>query len=236
MNQSVSVESKKSMSRKDISSDESSGAAFTAGSTENTFEIRDDILWAISNSQYLKTSQELAIEFQVALSNALAQTYLDVFMRSQKASDLELQKKYLQYKNHLGSKEFKIRIMTLESINDAYSILREFRRQRDFSLLAKQYSRDGFSNEGGLVGWVAEGALKKETSASIKLLKLGEASPPISTEDGVHILLVEEVRDAKPATFSVVKPALEEAYATEMLGEHLTELRRARRAAAGASR
>ena len=82
-----------------------------------------------------------------------------------------------------------------------------------------------------MVGWVAEGALSTETSASIKLLKIGEPSPPISTEDGVHILLIEDVRDAKPATFSVVKPALEEAYATEMLGEHLTHLRRTRRSA-----
>jgi parvulin-like peptidyl-prolyl isomerase len=210
------------------------GPTPTPKTPENDFDIQDDILWAISNSQQLKTSQELAAVFQASLSNALTHTYLDIFMKSQKASDVELQKRYLQYKSHLGLKEFKIRIMSLRSINDAYSILKEFKRQRDFAFLAKQYSVDRFSNEGGLVGWVAEGALSQEISASIKLLKVGEVSHPISTEDGVHILLLEEIRDAKPAPFSVVKPALEEAYATEMLGEHLMDLRRTRRAA-GAS-
>lgn len=202
-----------------------------SNSVENTFELRNDILWALSSGQYLEASEELALEFQDALANALAQTYIDVFMRSQKASDFELQKRYAQYKNHLGLKEFKIRMMTLESIENAYSILKEFRHVRDFSLLAKRYSKDAFSSNGGLVGWVAEGALSDETCASIKSLKLTEPSPPIATNEGVHILLIEEVREAKPAPFSVVKPALEDAYSAELLGVHVTQLRRARQTA-----
>jgi hypothetical protein len=231
MSESILIKSNKPHSSEYLPNHDSKGATPTPKTSRNDFDIQDDILWAISNSQQLKTSKELAAAFQASLSNALAQTYLDVFMRCQKASDVELQRRYLQYKNRLGSKEFKIRIMSLRSLSDAYSILKEFKRQRDFPALAKRYSVDGFSNEGGLVGWVAEGALSNETSASIKLLKVGEASAPIQTEDGVHILLIEDVRDAKPAPFSVVKPALEEAYATEMLGEHLTHLRRSRRAA-----
>ena len=66
----------------------------------------------------------------------------------------------------------------------------------DFSALAKRYSEDPHADEGGAMGWVAQGELMPELDAALFSLKAGEISPPIHTRLGVHLVKVEERRPA----------------------------------------
>lgn len=63
-----------------------------------------------------------------------------------------------------------------------------------FPSLARQFSRAPGAAQGGLVGWVAPGALAAELDAALGMARAGDLLGPIKTVDGMHILLVREVR------------------------------------------
>lgn len=62
----------------------------------------------------------------------------------------------------------------------------------DFAALAKRYSEDPHAEDGGAMGWVAEGELMPELDVALATLKPGEYSRPIQTRLGYHLLKVEE--------------------------------------------
>jgi parvulin-like peptidyl-prolyl isomerase len=66
----------------------------------------------------------------------------------------------------------------------------------DFAALAKRHSEDAHSEEGGLLGWVAQGELMPELDAALASLSPGAVSPVIKTRLGFHIVKMEERRAA----------------------------------------
>ncbi len=66
----------------------------------------------------------------------------------------------------------------------------------DFAELAKQYSEDQHRDEGGAMGWVAAGELMPELDTVITQLSPGQASEPIQTRLGFHLVRVEERKPA----------------------------------------
>lgn len=72
----------------------------------------------------------------------------------------------------------------------------------DFASLAKRYSDDPHAEEGGAMGWVAEGELMPELDAALATLKPGACSQPIHTRLGFHLLKVEERQSAANLTTS----------------------------------
>ena len=66
----------------------------------------------------------------------------------------------------------------------------------DFAALAKRYSEDPHRDEGGAMGWVAQGELMPELDSALFGLQVGELSVPIRTRLGFHLLKIEERRTA----------------------------------------
>ena len=66
----------------------------------------------------------------------------------------------------------------------------------DFAELARRYSEDSHRDDGGVMGWVAQGELLPELDAALFGLKEGTVSEPIQTRLGFHVVRVEERRTA----------------------------------------
>ena len=91
-----------------------------------------------------------------------------------------------------------VRVNDTRSPEKARTLIDEVHQQlvkgADFSSLAKRYSEDPHAQDGGTMGWVAQGELLPELDAALFTLKPGELSEPIQTRLGFHLVKVEERR------------------------------------------
>ena len=73
---------------------------------------------------------------------------------------------------------------------------RQLQQGADFAALAKRYSEDSHRDEGGDMGWVAQGELLPELDATLLTLPMETLSGPIQTRLGFHLVKVTERRSA----------------------------------------
>ena len=77
----------------------------------------------------------------------------------------------------------------------------------DFIAMAKKESQDDLTAEkGGRLGWMEKGGLRwKEVEDAAFALKAGEIAGPIKSADGLHVILVEEVKAGEEKDYDSVK-------------------------------
>lgn len=90
----------------------------------------------------------------------------------------------------------------------AQSVLREVRGGKDFAQLAKQYSEEASSAQGGDIGWVIQGQLLPALDKTAFGLKKGEVSELVESPLGFHIFSVEETREEKTKSLKEATPEI----------------------------
>src|SRR5690606_11334995 len=99
----------------------------------------------------------------------------------------------------------------------------------DFAELAKAHSKGPSAAEGGIVGWVERGDLEEALDAAAFSLQPGQVSDIIETAHGLHLLKVEERRDAGSIPLeqarAVIEPRLRAQAAQERYEKWMNELR-----------
>ena len=86
-----------------------------------------------------------------------------------------------------------------EALNNAKKVIQELKDGKDFSELAKKYSKDAkTSSNGGSLGKVNKGDLEEEALNALRELKDGSyTTSPVKASDGYHILY-RKSQDEKP--------------------------------------
>jgi peptidyl-prolyl cis-trans isomerase SurA len=84
---------------------------------------------------------------------------------------------------------------------DAVARLAGFRQQiasgqANFEALAREHSQDGSANQGGDLGWAGPGMFVPEFEQAMNALRPGEMSAPLVSRFGVHLIRVDERRQA----------------------------------------
>lgn len=87
------------------------------------------------------------------------------------------------------------------SQDDAIARLNGYRQQvaagqASFEDLARQHSQDGSARQGGDLGWVSPGQFVPEFEQVMNALRPGEVSQPVVSRFGVHLIRLEERRQA----------------------------------------
>jgi peptidyl-prolyl cis-trans isomerase SurA len=87
-----------------------------------------------------------------------------------------------------------------EAKRSADCIVEQLRRGAAFPALAQQFSQGATAQQGGDLGWVLPGSLDPALEAAIEKLPLRQASEPIRSPAGYHILLVDrpQVGQSRP--------------------------------------
>ncbi|NJK90590.1 MAG: parvulin peptidyl-prolyl isomerase [Blastochloris sp.] len=88
-------------------------------------------------------------------------------------------------------------------------ILQKIRTGSDFASLAKGYSEGSQKSEGGLLGWVSESTLRPELAKVAFKLRPGQNSGVVETNDGYHIVMVEDLRKATVIPMAEVRERIE---------------------------
>ena len=88
-----------------------------------------------------------------------------------------------------------------EAKRSADRVMDQIRRGAPFGAVAQQFSQGATAQQGGDLGWVLPGSLDPALDAAIEKLPLKQASDPIRTPSGWHILYVIDRR-----SFATAKP------------------------------
>ena len=85
----------------------------------------------------------------------------------------------------------------------------------DFAALARQYSEDGGSKDGGGdLGWILKnGQMVKPFEDAVFATAAGTISGPVKTDFGWHIIQVREMKAGREMPFELARPELERSFA-----------------------
>ncbi len=92
----------------------------------------------------------------------------------------------------------------------AESVLRELKKGKDFSELARKESHDPHAEEGGLVGYVSRGDMIDSIDQVLFQLKEGETSGILESERGYHFFKVADRQAAKATTLDESRDRIRE--------------------------
>lgn len=91
-------------------------------------------------------------------------------------------------------------------IEKANNIIKLLKDGADFGEMAKIYSDDpGTKSKGGDLGFFGKGRMVKPFEDAVFSMKVGEISNPVQTNFGIHIIKLEERKEAKYKPFETVK-------------------------------
>lgn len=125
-----------------------------------------------------------------------------------------------EYEARFGSvepaTEYNASHILVETEEEAQAILSELEEGADFAELAAERSTGPSGPNGGQLGWFTAGMMVPEFEEAVMALEPGEVSPPVQTQFGWHVVVLNDTRAQEP-------PALEEVRAELVEG-----LRRAR--------
>lgn len=99
---------------------------------------------------------------------------------------------------------------SMEEVRErAETLERQLQEGASFEKLASIYSDGPTRDQGGDLEFVQKEDLREPLRSALEALEPGERSPVIETEVGMHILLLEEIREGTPQPFDDVKDEVE---------------------------
>jgi peptidyl-prolyl cis-trans isomerase C len=142
-----------------------------------------------------------------------AQKYLESLTRGVEVSDAEVHEFYAENVDKFRMPEgVRARHILLKLAPDADEAARQAAREKmagilaearseggDFAALAKQHSEDGTAAGGGDLGYFPRGRMPKPFEDATFGLEPGQVSDVVETRFGLHIILLEDYREASQA-------------------------------------
>jgi peptidyl-prolyl cis-trans isomerase C len=132
-----------------------------------------------------------------------------------------VKKLYQDYKNTFnGEKEVKAKHILVKDEATAKEVIAKFQENGDFEKLAKEYSKEPAD-----LGYFTGGVMVPEFADAAFKLKKGEyTKTPVKTQFGYHVILVEDIRDAKPQDFDKIENQLKAMLAQKTMGDIIKDL------------
>ena len=166
-------------------------------------------------------------QMDLAGQTVLVRAYVADWIKKNPIPDADLKKEYDAIKAQMGDKEYKVKHILVDKEDEAKDIIAQLQKGAKFEDLAKARSKDpGSKDRGGDLDWNAPGGFVKPFSDAMVATPKGKfTATPVQTQFGYHVILVEDVRDAKVPPFDEVKPQLQQRMQAAYLDKYFKELR-----------
>ena len=169
-----------------------------------------------------EVTQQLDLNRQEVLRNAVFADHL----RANPITDDQLRKMYDQEKGAAGEKEVRLRVIAVDTEDEAKQILAALKKGGSFEKLAAEKSKDpGSKNKGGDLDWRPIGLYPPPLSDAVRKLKKGQLAEPVQVPGAWTVVKLEDERALKVPPFEEVKPALMRRAQEQAIGRYVAELR-----------
>lgn len=188
--------------------------------------INREMLSQASKKKGFDKKPEVLAQFELARQGILVNAYLQDFVNTHPVKDEAVKAEYDNIVKAMGDKEYKARHILVEKEDEAKQVVADLRKGRKFEELAKQSKDPGSKDRGGELDWNAPGGYVKPFADALTKLQKGKYTEvPVQTQFGWHVILLEDVRDAKFPTLEEAKPQIAQALQQQQFAKQIQDLR-----------
>ena len=175
----------------------------------------------------LDKNAELKTQMDLASQTVLVRAFVADWIKNNPVPDADLRKEYDAIRTQIGDREYKVAHILVYNEADAKDVITQRQKGAKFADLAKERSKDpGSKDRGGDLDWNAPANFVKPFSDAMVKAEKGKFTPqPVQTQFGWHVILVEDVREAKVPSFDEVKPQLAQRLQAQSLDKYFRDLR-----------
>ncbi len=182
--------------------------------------VNGKLLYQAAEAAEITDTPEYKKQLQNAKEEIARKIYLEKKV-SDKVTQKDLDKLYKDYKKSFkGQKEVKAKHILVDSETKAKEVISKLKKGEKFNDLAKTYSK-----EPAELGYFTKQMMVPEFGeAAFKLKKGTYSQEPVKTQYGYHVILVEDIRDAKPLPQKEVEPQLKGMLTQQAIGDVFADL------------
>ncbi len=104
--------------------------------------------------------------------------------------------------------EFNASHILVETEDEAKNLVILLNDGADFAELAREHSTGPSGPNGGELGWFGKGMMVQPFEEAVLLLEAGQISPPVQTQFGWHVLILNEIREKGAPALAEVREEL----------------------------
>jgi peptidyl-prolyl cis-trans isomerase C len=186
-----------------------------------------ELLAREARKQGIDKTTDMKAQMDLAAQTVLVRAYVADWVQKNPIPEADLRKEYDAIKGQIGDKEYKVRHVLVEKEDDAKEIVAELQKGGKFDEIAKARSKDpGSKDRGGDLDWNAPTNFVKPFGDAMKATPKGKfTAQPVQTQFGWHVIMVDDVRDAKVPAYEEVKPQLQQRMQAQWLDKYFKDLR-----------
>ena len=185
-----------------------------------------ELLVREAKKQGMDKNANIKTEMDLTSQTVLVRAYVTDYLKAHPVSDEALHKEYDAIKSQIGDKEYKVRHILVDNEADAKEIIAELQKGEKFEKLAERSKDTGSKINGGDLDWNAPANFVKPFSDAMVALPKGKfTTTPVQTQFGWHVIMVDDIRDAKIPAFDEVKPQLAQRMQGQVIDQYVKELR-----------
>ncbi len=162
----------------------------------------------MARGQFRQYLQSIGVAYEVAVQQIEASIAWSKIVRRRvraqvDVSDAEINDALARVRGNVGKTESRVAEIFVpidkvdqadEARRSADRVVEQLKRGAPFTAVAQQFSQGATAQSGGDLGWVLPGSLDPAVDAAIEKLPLRQASEPIRTPSGWHVLYVVDRR------------------------------------------
>jgi len=184
------------------------------------FLIESEVIYQAAQDEKISDTPEYTIKLSEAKKELARQIYLK--KKAQVAiNDKAVKKLYEDYKETFhGEKEVKAKHILVDSETKAKEVIAKLNDAGQFDKLAKEYSKEPAD-----LGYFTKEMMVPEFANAAFSMKKGQFSKtPVKTQFGYHVILVEDIREAKPEDFEKIEPQLRAVLTKKVMSDIMNDL------------
>jgi peptidyl-prolyl cis-trans isomerase C len=182
--------------------------------TQAAEKIELDKVPAVATAVHLQYTQTMANAYLARISSELS------------FSDAEVRAEYEAQAENVDHSEYQTSHILVGNKDTADDVIKDLLAGKEFEAMAKLYSTDPSGQSGGDLGWIQGSSLPPEFIEVVANLAIGEFSKAaVETEYGLHIIKLNDKREASLPDFKSVEKGLMDLLARKALAKHLEDLR-----------
>jgi len=185
-----------------------------------------ELLVREAKKKSLEKNADIKNQMDLAAQTVLVRAFVSEWVKENPISDAVLRKEYDAIKSQIGDREYKVRHILVEKEDEAKEIIVALQKGDKFEKLAERSKDPGSKANGGDLDWNAPANFVKPFSDAMVATPKGKfTAQPVQTQFGWHVIMVEDIREAKVPSFDEVKPQLMQRMQGQVLDAYFKDLR-----------
>jgi peptidyl-prolyl cis-trans isomerase C len=199
---------------------------------EGEKEVRERLIYVqlLANEaerRGLDHERRIAAELEMQRLQYLARAMANRYKEDNPPTEAEMRELYEKNLPRLRANQYQTRHILVDSEELAQELLSKLADGADFAELAREYSSDS-ADTGGELGWLTADSVVAPFAEAIQSATIGvPVDPPIQTQFGWHVILVEDVREQAAPGLDAVRDELRTAVENQKLDKFAAGLREA---------